>query len=53
MLPQKEDGGFHLVPGFHHQLEEFAKLTPELRRSFGKIGRFIVILTPTRFTNMQ
>jgi len=38
-----EDGGFHLVPEFHHYLAEFAQLTPQLKKRVGPHERFIVM----------
>lgn len=39
----EEDGGFHLLPGFHHYLKEFTDLTPSLKKQYGPYSRFIIL----------
>eukprot|EP01114_Cavostelium_apophysatum_P001727 TRINITY_DN11507_c0_g1_i1.p1 TRINITY_DN11507_c0_g1~~TRINITY_DN11507_c0_g1_i1.p1 ORF type:complete len:369 (-),score=71.91 TRINITY_DN11507_c0_g1_i1:27-1082(-) len=38
----ERDGGFQLVPGFHHHLEEWARATNNLKAHYGR-KRFIVL----------
>eukprot|EP01112_Ceratiomyxa_fruticulosa_P021297 TRINITY_DN7437_c0_g2_i1.p1 TRINITY_DN7437_c0_g2~~TRINITY_DN7437_c0_g2_i1.p1 ORF type:complete len:379 (-),score=87.38 TRINITY_DN7437_c0_g2_i1:186-1322(-) len=40
---RSEDGGFHLVPGFHHHIAEWVNNNPELSKRYGKYNNFIVL----------